>query len=339
MDCGGRYGPGVLVESFGETRSTQKRGSSRSFGMTGIRRIWNHGVTRIRKSPVRNGPVMRVSTGPQLSFGRSVLQSDARSVRHVSCKPFAWHADTSCVDSGTSKRLEGTSFVGFRSRSKSDGAIMGKNSVVGASGIVVGANNVKEGKPVARGAYSVIVAGLALSLMLGNAPAGPRSKTPGSKFSHRYRVRTKINRKVRIKINRKVRIKINRKVRIKASNRRRIRPRKTSSRPPDEDQPPADQQRPPADQSQAADRAQAPQDAPAPPPKPKSKPKYVQQDANRPPYVNDREQSGNSPYSAPPPSAQDDRAAQDDRDDQGQRDMRQPDDRDDQQPPDQADRQ
>jgi hypothetical protein len=55
--------------------------------------------------------------------------------------------------------------------------------------------------------------------------------------------------------------------------------------------------------------------------------------------VNDREQSGNSPYNAPPPSAQDDRAAQDDRDDQGQPDMRQPDDRDDQQPSDQADRQ
>jgi hypothetical protein len=65
-------------------------------------------------------------------------------------------------------------------------------------------------------------------------------------------------------------------------------------------------QAPTQDQSQPQaqpDQQQAPPDpstqAPA-----KAKPKYYPQDANRPPYNNDR--SGPSPYGAPPPSAQDD---------------------------------
>jgi hypothetical protein len=127
---------------------------------------------------------------------------------------------------------------------------MGKNFVMGTSEHQI--SNLKVGKP--RGAYSVIVAGLALFLMLDNAPAQA-----------------------------------------------------------------AQQQ----DQSQSQDQQRPPQDAP-PPPAAKSKPKYVPQDANRPPYVNDREQEGNSPYSAPPPSAPDDRAMQEDQGDQDQPDGQQP---------------
>jgi hypothetical protein len=48
------------------------------------------------------------------------------------------------------------------------------------------------------------------------------------------------------------------------------------------------------------------QDQPSPPASTKPRPRYAPQDANRPPYVNDREQQGNSPYGAPPPSAQED---------------------------------
>jgi len=120
----------------------------------------------------------------------------------------------------------------------------------------------KEGK--ARGAYPVIVAGLALSLMLSSAPAWVAAQ-PSPKQQDQSQ---------------------------------------------SQDQ--AQQQQPPADQQQAP-----------PPPPAKGKPKYVPQDANRPPYVNDREQEGNSPYSAPPPSAPDDRAM-DDQGDQDQPDGQQP---------------
>jgi len=59
------------------------------------------------------------------------------------------------------------------------------------------------------------------------------------------------------------------------------------------------------------DQQQAPSPNAPPPPPAKAKPKYYPQDANRPPYVNDREPQGNSPYGAPPPSAQEDQGDQD----------------------------
>jgi hypothetical protein len=139
-------------------------------------------------------------------------------------------------------------------------------------------SDLKEGK--ARGAYSVIVAGLALSLMLSSAPAFAAAPSPQQQDQSQSQ---------------------------------------EQGQQPQANQSSQDQQQPPADQP--------------PPPPAKAKPKYVPQDANRPPYVNDREQGGNSPYSAPPPSAQDDQA---DQDQPGQQpDAQQPPSYDrDQQPPD-----
>jgi hypothetical protein len=67
----------------------------------------------------------------------------------------------------------------------------------------------------------------------------------------------------------------------------------------------SDPQQDPAQQSQSPDQTQAPNspNQPATPSAPaKPTPKYAPQDANRPPYANDRQQQ--SPYSAPPPDAQ-----------------------------------
>jgi hypothetical protein len=155
---------------------------------------------------------------------------------------------------------------------------MGNNSAMGASEYKI--SDYKEGK--ARGAYSVIVAGLALSLMLNSAAANAavQENTPQQEQSQAQQ-----------------------------SQDQGQQPQANQSAQ-DQQQAPADQQRPP-------------QDAPPPPPA-KAKPKYVPQDANRPPYVNDREQEGNSPYSAPPPSAQDDRAMQENQGDQDQPDGQQP---------------
>jgi hypothetical protein len=81
----------------------------------------------------------------------------------------------------------------------------------------------------------------------------------------------------------------------------------------------ASQQQDPQQQDQSQNGSQ--NQAPAPPdqqqtspdqstqPPAKAKPKYYPQDANRPPYSNDG--NGPSPYSAPPPSAQDDQGGQD----------------------------
>ena len=229
--------------------------------------------------------------------------------------------------------------MGKNSVDGTSGIVVGVGGIVGADDVVVGANNVKEGKPVARGAYSVIVAGLALSLMLGNAPAWAAQQDSRQQDQSQVQSQDQDQSQSQDQDQSQSQDQDQSQSQDQGQQSQANPSAQDQQSSADQDQPPADQQRPPADQSQAADRAQAPQDAPAPPPKAKSKPKYVQQDANRPPYVNDREQSGNSPYSAPPPSAQDDRAAQDDRDDQGQPDMRQPDDRDDQQPPNQADRQ
>ena len=144
-----------------------------------------------------------------------------------------------------------------------------------------------EGKT--RGAYSLIVAGLALSLMLNSAPANAAAQSSSQQQDQPQ-----------------------------SQDQSQAQPQsQDQNQQPQANQPSQDQQQPPAD------RSQAPQEAPPPPPV-KAKPKYVPQDANRPPYVNDREQEGNSPYSAPPPSAQDDRMGQDDRgmqDDQGDQDQ------------------
>jgi hypothetical protein len=68
---------------------------------------------------------------------------------------------------------------------------------------------------------------------------------------------------------------------------------------------------PQAQGSQGADQEQAPLPDAQPAPPAKARPKYYPQDANRPPYANDREQQGSSPYSAPPPSTQGDPDEQD----------------------------
>jgi hypothetical protein len=166
---------------------------------------------------------------------------------------------------------------------------MGKNFVMGTSEHQI--SNLKVGKP--RGAYSVIVAGLALFLMLNNAPAQAAQQQDQSQSQDQAQSQSQDQ---------------------------------GQQSPPN--QPSQDQQQRPADQQRR------PQDAPPQAPA-KAKPKYVPQDANRPPYVNDREQEGNSPYSAPPPSAQDDRVMQEDQGDQDQPDGQQPPSYDrDQQPPD-----
>src|SRR5215475_3707642 len=103
---------------------------------------------------------------------------------------------------------------------------------------------------------------------------------------------------------------------------------------------------PPQDQQQNQDQGQPDQQQPPSqdqPPAPsaastKPRPKYASQDANRPPYANDREQQGNSPYGAPPPSAQQDPGDQGDQDqppyDQGNNPQQPPYDPRDQQGPD-----
>jgi hypothetical protein len=104
----------------------------------------------------------------------------------------------------------------------------------------------KEGKSVGRGAYSVIVAGLALSLMWSSSA-------------------------------------------------------RALNQEPQQDQ--TQQQNQPQEQAPAQDQQQTAQpDRPASPPAAKPKPKYASQDANKPPYANDRQ--GPSPYSAPAPDAE-----------------------------------
>jgi hypothetical protein len=156
---------------------------------------------------------------------------------------------------------------------------MGSNSGIGS---VIAASDHKasdQNEGQARGAYSVIVAGLALSLVLSSASAQaavPQDSQQQDQPQSQSQAQSQ-----------------------------------DQGQQPQANQPSQDQQQAPANQPPA------PQDAPPPPPA-KTKPKYVPQDANRPPYVNDREQKGNSPYSAPSPSAQDDR------DDQDQRGVQEP---------------
>jgi hypothetical protein len=125
----------------------------------------------------------------------------------------------------------------------------------------------KEQKFVARGAYSAIAAGLALSLLLSGAALAQNSR---------------------------------------------------DSQQQSQSQQGQDQEQAQPDQQPDAQPA-PPADAPPPAAPAKAKPKYYPQDANRPPYANDRGSQGPSPYGSPAPPAMGN-----DPDDQGTPDAQQP---------------
>jgi hypothetical protein len=118
----------------------------------------------------------------------------------------------------------------------------------------------KEGKLVGCGAYLVIVAGLALSLMLSGTARAVAWQDMQSQEPQQQ----------------------------------------DQTQPQSQGQLTQDQAQP----TQPPDQTQAPAspDRPATPPAAKAKPKYASQDANKPPYANDRQ--GPSPYSAPAPDAE-----------------------------------